>query len=72
MTGIIERSIPRKLSYFNPLISKQIKHMMVPIINVKMDKDLWGLTLFLCSYMLQMGAKNLKNENKSNLKNISD
>lgn len=66
MKGIIERSIPRKLSYFNPLISKQIKYMMVPVFNVGMDKELWGLTLFLCSFILQMGAVQLKNQNKNN------
>ena len=71
MTGIIERSIPRKLSYFNPIISKQIKHMTVPVLNVKMDKELWGLTLFLCSFALEMGAVQLKNQNKSHSLTLS-
>ena len=40
---------------------------MLPVLDVGMKKNLWGLTLFLSSYFIQMASLQLKNQNKSSL-----
>ena len=62
MKGIIERSIPKILTGYNEAITERVKMMMVPVVDVGMKRDLWGLTLWLCSFMIQMGVKKLKTD----------
>jgi hypothetical protein len=40
-------------------IGKHIQAVKLPELKLGMDRNLWGLTLWIWSYALQMGCRNL-------------
>ena len=57
--NLIKRAVPKMISWLTPSIIKNLKIIAVPVADVGMDMKLWGFTLWLVSFMLQMGLNNL-------------
>ena len=54
--GIIERAVPPRIA---ASISRNIRSFRLPELELGMDRRLWGLTLWIWSYALQMARRNL-------------
>lgn len=55
--GAIERMVLRY--EWQRRIKRNIECTVMPELELGMDRNLWGLTLWIWNYVLQMGIKNL-------------
>ena len=57
--GILERMTSKYKMKIIADVSKNVLSISTPELNLGMDRNLWGLTLWIWSYALQMACANL-------------
>jgi hypothetical protein len=57
--GVLERMASKYKMKILMDIGKNIESVSTPELNLQMGRNLWGMTLWIWSYVLQMACKNL-------------